>query len=535
MNQSSHESSDGMPPSRADDLDVSRREFCKTGLLAAGAVLASEVLGPAPAAARSNTDLAYVPAVDQLQLFRTGELSPVDVLRVQIDRIQTLNPIINCITYEHFDQAMQAAKDSERRYAQGHPLPLDGLTVAIKDEHDREGWVTDFGSLLFANNPPASENAAIIDKLLAAGAVLHIQTTVPEFYLAGTTWTRLWGITRNPWNRQYSPGGSSGGSGAALAAGFTTLATGSDMGGSIRIPASQCGLYGFKPPFGRVATSEVPYESSGPLARGFQDLRLLQQIISGPDPKVHSSLRPKLDYPEQYPDVRGWRVAVDYATGIAELDASVRDGMARAVALLKDLGCTVETVDVGFRFSHPDGRNDFETFAKGLLSTSTGALIVAAGTQRSLLTRYVDQFVEKFLGDAGPVQALVADELIKEYHHDVQAKVFLAGFQALVMPTVTTPSVPADYQIDAGTDSFFIDGRPFTGFRYAATFPWNLMGRYPVVSVPIGRAASGVPVGLQIVANTFDDLTAFQLASAYSTVAPPFFAGANFPDFRDTA
>ena len=135
--------------------------------------------------------------------------------------------------------------------------------------------------------------------------MLHIQTTVPEFYLAGTTWTRLWGITRNPWNLQYTPGGSSGGSAAALAAGFTTLATGSDMGGSIRMPASQCGLYGFKPPFGRVPTSEVAYETNGPLARGFRDLALMQQVISGLHWKVHSSLRPKLDYPEQFSDVRG--------------------------------------------------------------------------------------------------------------------------------------------------------------------------------------------------------------------------------------
>jgi amidase len=170
-----------------------------------------------------------------------------------------------------------------------------------------------------------------------------------------------------------------------------------------------------------------------------------------------------------------------------------------------------------------------------LLSTATGALIVVAATERDKLTRYVDGFVEKFLGDAGPIQAFNADELIKEYHRDVQTKVFLEGFQALIMPTVTSPNVPADFQIDASRDFFFTNGRPFTSFRYAATYPWNLMGRYPVVNVPIGRAASGVPVGLQIVANTFDDLIAFQLASAYSTVAPPFFAGTSFPDFRDSA
>ena len=120
---------------------------------------------------------------------------------------------------------------------------------------------------------------------------------MPEFHIWITTATRLWGVTRNPWNLTYTPGGSSGGSGAALAAGFTTLALGSDMGGSIRIPASQCSLYGFKPPFGRVPTSEVPYESDGPLARTFNDLNLFTQTMVGPHPLVHSSLRPRLDFP----------------------------------------------------------------------------------------------------------------------------------------------------------------------------------------------------------------------------------------------
>ena len=113
----------------------------------------------------------------------------------------------------------------------GEPRPLEGLTVALKDEHNRTGWAVTMGSLIYKDAPPATENAAIVDMLEAAGAVMHIQTTVPEMYLEGTTWTRLWGVTRNPWNLHYTPGGSSGGSGAALAAGFTTLATGSDMAG----------------------------------------------------------------------------------------------------------------------------------------------------------------------------------------------------------------------------------------------------------------------------------------------------------------
>lgn len=516
--------------SSPDGTDVSRRNFCKTGLLAAGAALAPTVLdaAPAPATGSSVSDLAYLPAVEQLRRFRTRELSPVDVLQAQIERIETLNPLVNCITYKHYDQAMQAARDSEARYARGTPLPLDGLTVAVKDEHDRVGWVTTQGSLLNANHPPATENAAIIDMLLDAGAVLHIQTTVPEFYLGAFTWTRLWGITRNPWNRRYSPGGSSGGSGVALAAGFTTLATGSDMGGSIRVPASQCGLYGFKPPFGRVPTSEIAYETNGPLARTFQDMRLMQQFISGPHPKVHSSLRPKLDYPETFADVRGWRVAVDVAAGISELDTSITGAGATAIGVLQQLGCTVELVDLGFSY------NDFSTYSRGLLAASPSSGVSEDGDALDKLSRYVVLLLEKFLFGTGPPQAGTADDLIKTYHQSVQTKVFLAGFQALVMPTVTSPHVPADYQIDESKDFFLTNGKPMTENRYLVTWPWNSLSRYPVVNVPIGRAASGVPVGMQIITNTFDDLAAFRLAAAYSGAATPFFAGANFPDFRDS-
>jgi amidase len=220
-------------------------------------------------------------------------------------------------------------------------------------------------------------------------------------------------------------------------------------------------------------------------------------------------------------------VAIDFATHISELDASVSDAMAEAVALLKQLGCSVEVVDLGFNFAE-----DFPAFAAGLLSTSTGALIVAAALQPALLTRYVATFVDKFLGNAGPVQAQQADDLIKKHHQVVQNTVFRSGFQALLMPTMTTPFVPADYQIDPSNDFFFTNGKPLTGQQFPATFPWNLMGRYPVVNVPIGRASNNVPIGMQIIGNTFDDLTAFQLAAAYSRVATPFFTNGNVPDFR---
>ncbi|MEE0815757.1 MAG: amidase, partial [Desulfovibrio fairfieldensis] len=246
---------------RRDFLRLSAIAAIEAGLFSIGFPRSS--LAGAPA----KEGLAYLTAVEQIQYFREGALSPVDVLTAQIERINKYNgPLntsgrelkdylkfngqVNAVTYEHFGQAMQAAKEAEKRYKSGSARALEGVTVAVKDENDVRGWRVTMGSVLLQDAPPAGENAAIIDMLLSEGAILHIQTTVPELYIHSQTWSRLWGVTRNPWNIHYAVGGSSGGSGAALAAGFTTLATGSDMGGSIRIPTSRCGLYGFKAPFG---------------------------------------------------------------------------------------------------------------------------------------------------------------------------------------------------------------------------------------------------------------------------------------------
>jgi amidase len=272
------------------------------GLLAAPVVTKASV---ALAQAGSDDPLCYASVNDLIAMFRAEKASPVDLLKAQIKRIEALNAKVNCITYEHFDQALKEAQQSEDRYRRGEARPLEGITVAIKDEFTRPGWRTTQGSLIFKGSPPATDNAAVIDLLEAAGAVMPFQTTVPEFYLFMGASTRAWGTTHNPWNLEYSPGGSSAGSGAALAAGFATLAMGSDMGGSIRIPASQCGLYGFRPPFGRVAGGEIPYSTSGPLARRFDDLVHLQNAIVGPSDKVMAAIRPRLDYPARYADLSG--------------------------------------------------------------------------------------------------------------------------------------------------------------------------------------------------------------------------------------
>jgi amidase len=464
-------------------------------------------------------DLAYITAVEALELFRTNQLSPVELLKAQIQRIESFNDQVNCIAYNHFEDALQAAKESEQRYLKGDPLPLDGIPCAIEDDADVKGWRHPWGSLLLKEKGLAEADSPVVDLIRRTGAVMHIQTTTPEFHLAGVTWSHLWGVTRNPWNPDYTPGGSSGGSSAALAAGFTTLSLGSDMDGSIRIPAAMCGLYGYKPPFGRVPSSDVPYHSYGPLARTFLDMNLLQQYIGVPHPLMHASLKPKLDYPETFGSTEGWKVAVyslkNYKT---EIDVTVIESMISAVTRLQDIGCELVEVDLGFR------HDDFEIMLAGLMSTGMGVLAALASQGLDAITPYVRYYLETYGDKIGPQHALAAAELAARYQRQVQEKVFQQGFKAIVMPTMLTPYVKADWFSSPETATVTVNKQQVESrLCFFATWMWNLLGNYPVINVPVSMTKENIPQGVQLVTDTFDDLTALQLAKAFSSVDPGFF------------
>lgn len=531
------------------DAAMDRRDFLRLGALAgAGACLLSFAQPLAALAAGTDPKSpAFLPATELIRMFKAGTLSPADVLLAQIERIKEFNgPLnttgdepkdhmafngkVNCITYEHFETAMKAANESEKRYKAGRERPLEGLTVAIKDESDVRGWRTTMGSLLLKDSPLAEENAAIIDMLLDAGAVLHVQTTVPEFYSHGATWSRLWGVTRNPWNLRYSVGGSSGGSGAALAAGFTTLATGSDMGGSIRLPSSLCGVYGFKPPFGRVPTSETSYETMGPMARNFGDLVLMQNAITGPHPKVLSALRPKLEYPVSYSPVKGVKVALAYfEEWIPEgIEPAVRDSLTRAAQVLRGQGAVVKEVKLGWTHAEI-----FDVFMKGLLATEIGNLGLLSSTfDQDKLTPYAKDFF-KAAAQTGPAEAAQANALATKLHRLLQSAVFNAGYSAMIMPTLTTTYYTADN--DPTKDAAIVNGKSVTGLKFALTPIWNLLSRYPIVNVPIGIAPNNVPIGMQVIGNTFDDLGAFQVAAGYAQSGLHLYQGDLFPAYINKA
>lgn len=522
-----------------------RLKKVSAAVLAALALVAVSVL-PAFCAEKkyTQTELAYMPATEQIKLFKTGAITPTDVLEAQIARVKEFNgPVntsreelkdylnfngkVNAICFDRFDEARKAAKEAELRYKNGTARPLEGITVGIKNENEVKGWRVDMGSLILKDAPVCENDGAIIDKLKAAGAIPVFSTNVPEFYVSSMTWNKLYGVTRNPWNLYYGVGGSSGGSCASLAAGFCTLATGSDMGGSIRIPAAMCGVYGFKPPFGRVPTSEICYETLGPLARTFGDMRLMQNIICGPSHKIHSSLRPKLEYPESYESLKGQKVALCYFKNWLSggCDREVNVSMDKTAELLKKAGAEVVVIDLDW-----SAEKFIKTYINGLMSTEMYELIAMAEGHKELLCRYCEVFF-KGDGDFGPKKLIEAGRMLNAMHKEIQKKVFAKGCMALVMPSLATPKVPADFE--ASPDKLAdINGTQHKSIDICLTPLWNLLSRYPVVNVPVCLSARNVPVGIQIVGNTYDDLAAFRVASALSKTNRQLYTDGLFPDFR---
>ena len=298
-----------------------------------------------------DLNLCYMSATEALAHFRAHTLSPLELLDALIARSEAINPELNTLTYSFYERARDQARKAEARYraSDGRPRALEGIPVAIKDFHPVKGEITTFGSKIFENHRP-DYTAPTVDRLLKAGAIMHQRSTSPEFAYSGATHSPLWGITPNPWNREYTSGGSSGGAGAQVAAGMTTIADGTDGGGSIRIPASACGIVGYKPPFGRNPLDrDHPLETIlhyGPLTRTVNDAALMQNVMSGPHPEDICSLPNRLRLPEDFAGIEGWKIAYSPDLGYVEIDPEVRRNTEAAVARFESLGCTVETVEL---------------------------------------------------------------------------------------------------------------------------------------------------------------------------------------------
>lgn len=457
-------------------------------------------------------DLPWRSAIELASLIREKQVSPVEVTETILARIEALNPRLKAFCLVTADVARAAAREAEIAVAKGEPLgPLHGVPVSIKDVIFTRGIRTTGGSRLFAELVP-EQDAVAVARLRANGAVILGKTSTSEFGHKAVTESPLFGITRNPWNLDLTPGGSTGGGAAAVASGLGPLALGTDGGGSVRIPAAFCGVFGFKPSFGRVP--EYPgfpgwdhVSHTGPITRSVRDAAAMLDVIAGSDDRDRHSLPSE---PGTYlaacdGDIRGLHVAWTPDLGYAAVDPEVRTLCENAAAEFESLGCHVEVVNPGWE--SPEA------------SFST---IVAAqfyGTWSDHLPAdeaVLDPTFVKFVRHGGSISArdyVRALAAVTTYWQEVQT--FLARFDLLLTPATAVPPFPAGQSPPrevAGEAVSVLGWMPFT-------YPFNLTGQ-PAASVPAGFTEAGLPVGLQIVGRRHADRTVLAACAAYEAACP---------------
>ncbi|MEU5218716.1 amidase [Streptomyces sp. NPDC020807] len=463
-------------------------------------------------------DLAYMPASEALARFRDRSLSPVELMTAVIERAEAVESKVNALAERTFEEALAAARAAEARYAgKGEaPRALEGLAVATKEEQPIAGRSATDGSLAFRDEI-AEETHPVVDRVQAAGGIVHARTTTPEFSCAAFTQSRLWGVTRNPWNPEFSPGGSSGGAGAALAAGETTLATGSDIGGSIRIPASFTGTVGYKPPYGRVPAMAPfnldTYCHDGPMARSVADVALLQNVIAGPHPLDAVSLRPKFTLPERFEGVEGMRVALSVTLGDWPVDPDVEANTRAVAGALRAAGAIVEEVEVPIR------RADVMEAANIHFGSIFGPYVTSVAAEHGdLLTGYALEFA-RTTAEAASAPGSIMRGLEIEARIQATLGLLLDRYDVLLCPTTAIPALKADD--DYLSTKVVINGVELDSYIEAAmTTVFNIASRCPVLSVPSGLASNGVPTGVQVVGRTYDDTSVFRVATAIEAVRP---------------
>ncbi len=461
----------------------------------------------------ADLDLCYMPAAEMGRRFRDGILSPVDVMENTLARIAEVNPTLNCFCFVFPEEARAQAKAAEEAIRQGRPLkPLHGVPFAIKDLTPTKGKRTTLGSFAFEHNLP-DHDAPIVEALTKAGGILIGKTTTPEFAYSSFTESPLWGITRNPWDTSRTPGGSSGGSGAAVASGCVPLAEGSDMGGSVRIPASFCGIVGLKPSFGRIPFTILPsiFDSLshfGPLARTIDDAALFLDATQGPDERDIQSLKPPIRLPQPVPaSIRGWRLALSIDLGFLHVDPEVEAAVREAAAALAQQGAVIEEVELGWTKEMNDAWIDHW---RVYLATFFGDKLAE---YRAKMDPNVVALIE-----AGLKMSAVEFKRTELIRTEMWRRLspILLRFHALLCPTMAHPA-PKVGGKDTEYDWVDEQGR-FHGLDITSVF--NFVSQCPALSVPAGFTAAGLPIGLQIVARRQEDLAALTIGKALETIRP---------------
>lgn len=456
------------------------------------------------------TDVALLPCESLLALYRVRKLSPVELLAAVVRRIEKQNKTINAFAHLDLESAQVSARESETRWMAGRPLGvLDGLPISVKDLALTSGMPTLRGSLCIDRSGPWEQDAPAVARAREQGAVLVGKTAVPEFGCKGTTDSRIGGVTRNPWNVQMTPGGSSGGAVAAVASGMSCADIASDAGGSIRFPAALAGVVGVKPSFGRIPDyPPSPHGSMaviGPICRTVRDAALLMNVLSRPDPRDPAcTMRRPEDFTARIEEDLGeLAIAFSPTLGYARVEDGILEVCERAIGQLTSQVGTIDRLDkafadpgalVGLFLSVGLSRLYRGLDPKRVKDSPMDPVFVGAVRrgEQTTLNDYLDAVAarRRFISEV--------DRLFRRY-------------DVLITPTLPIPAFPVGSDDPpAGRFACEKQWKPFSG--------WVNLAKIPAVSVPCGITREGLPVGLQIAGPRFSEATVLRVARALERV-----------------
>lgn len=452
-----------------------------------------------------NDNLADLTAIELLARYCDGSVSPVEAIDAVLTRVESLEPKL-CATYAlDATGARRAARESERRWHQGDPAgPLDGVPVTLKENIATRGTPTPQGTAA-TELVPAAEDAPAAARLRAAGAVIFSKTTMSEYGMLSSGVSTFHQLSRNPWDLSRTPGGSSAGAAAAAAAGYGPLHLGTDIGGSIRLPAGWCGVVGLKPTHGRVAVGN-PYagRAIGPLARTAADAGLALSVISGPDRRDHTSLPRIADSFVAAGSVYGVRIGLLLDAGFGlPVDPEVTEAVSQAAELLESEGAVIEPIRPIITREMLDGLDRFWRVR------SAADLKALPDARRAKVLPEIRRWVESAADLTG---FEVFDGFSQLGFMAAAVDAGFADYDFILSPVAPITAFPAElaYPTDDPT-------RPFE--HVAFTVPYNMSG-HPAATVNCGWSSTGLPIGLQIAGPRFEDMPVLRLAAAVEAIQP---------------
>jgi len=469
-------------------------------------------------------DVCFISACEIAEKIKTQDLTSQEIVETIIERIQKINPIINAYCTPTLELARKMAKEADERVKKGEILGiLNGIPISIKDLTEVEGIRTTFGSKIFENNKPRRDDI-LVKRARNAGVVILGKTNTPAFGFKGETDNLIFGVTKNPWNLERTPGGSSGGAAAAVASGLSPLAIGSDGGGSIRIPSSLCGNYGFKPTFGRLPQSNMlifgylgTFVHNGPIVRFVKDAALLLDVLVGEHFSDRYSLpKPNYSFLEKLDD-KPSKVRIGYSLdlGFAEaLDPEVEKSVLDAIQKFERLNWSVDKSEI--KIKNPESL--FWTFwASGFGHTFKPFLKKWKDKMDPELVEIID------IGLNYSSEELKMAEVQRETIYINVSRLF-KDFDVIITPTVACPAFEIGksgiYDRETLKSNIFIDEKRVSILGWLPfTYPFNISG-HPAASIPCGWSTEGLPIGMQIVGKRFDELTVLQVSKAFEDLSP---------------